>query len=188
MATYEVKNGHMLVYKGESVREAVDSILNGRQIVVAELLKNGEIIWSGYGKPIESAIVSVEQTRMMEEEMNMKKMCDVEGLDKGDLRGLASLVADRIIFCTKEVLTSDEVARYMGISKSYLYKMTMRREIPHYKPMGKIVYFNRKELEQWLQRKEAYVKTTEEINMEAMGHCLKKEAVWKTKRKETENM
>ena len=61
-------------------------------------------------------------------------------------------IVDNILFCKKEVLTSDEVARYMGISKSYLYKLTMSLKIPHYKPFGKMCYFNRKEIEAWLQR------------------------------------
>ena len=60
-------------------------------------------------------------------------------------------ITDSVIFCQKQVLTADEVARYMGISKSYLYKLTMRGEIPHYKPTGKIIFFNRAEVEQWLQ-------------------------------------
>ena len=30
----------------------------------------------------------------------------------------------------KDVLTSDEAAAYMGVSKSYLYKLTMERKIP----------------------------------------------------------
>lgn len=60
-----------------------------------------------------------------------------------DINKIADLVKAKTLFCTKEVLTSDEVARYMGISKSYLYKLTMRNETPHYKPMGKVCYFNR---------------------------------------------
>ncbi len=62
------------------------------------------------------------------------------------------MVAAKTIFCTKEVLTTDEAARYMGVSKSYVYKLTYRREIPHFKPHGKICYFNRVELEEWLQQ------------------------------------
>ena len=64
-----------------------------------------------------------------------------------DMRQVADLITANIINCKKDVLTSDEAARYMGISKSYLYKLTMRGEIPHYKPMGKMCYFNRTELE-----------------------------------------
>lgn len=68
------------------------------------------------------------------------------------LREVADLVTDNTLFSTKEVLTSAEAARYMGISKSYLYKLTSEGKIPHYKPMGKMCYFNRSEVEQWLQR------------------------------------
>ena len=68
------------------------------------------------------------------------------------LQQIADLVTAQTIFCTKEVLTSEETARYMGVRKSYLYKLTMRGEITHYKPMGKMCYFNRREVEEWLQQ------------------------------------
>ena len=74
-------------------------------------------------------------------------------------------------YTVKELLTSDEAAAYMGISKSYLYKLTMRRAIPHYKPMGKLCYFNRNELEQWLQQNR--ISTTQEIKDEANRYCMK---------------
>ena len=92
-------------------------------------------------------------------------------MEKYLLQELADLVADKTIFCTKEVLTSEEVARYMGVSRSYLYKLTMRREIPHYKPMGKICYFNRQEVEQWLQSNR--VATDTELNNQANNYCMK---------------
>lgn len=88
-----------------------------------------------------------------------------------EIRKAAAELADRVIFTTKEVLTSDEAARYMGISKSYLYKLTMRREIPHSKPMGKVCYFNRKELEGFLQG--GRVATAAEINSQAQAYCMK---------------
>jgi len=51
----------------------------------------------------------------------------------------------------KNVLTFDEGATYMGVSKSHLYKLTMAGStIPHYKPRGKMIYFDRAELEKWL--------------------------------------
>ncbi len=92
-------------------------------------------------------------------------------MEKYSLQELSDLVADKTIFCTKEVLTSEEVARYMGVSRSYLYKLTMRREIPHYKPMGKICYFNRQEVEQWLQSNR--VATDTELNNQANNYCMK---------------
>lgn len=85
---------------------------------------------------------------------------------------IADIVTANTIFCTKEVLTSNEAAKYMGVSKSYLYKLTMRQQIPHYKPMGKMVYFNRLELEQWLQNNR--VSTANEISQQAQAYCMKK--------------
>ena len=85
---------------------------------------------------------------------------------------VADLITANIIFCTKEVLTSNEAAQYMGISKSYLYKLTMLGKVPHFKPMGKMCYFNRLELEQWLQSNR--VSTNNEMNQRAQSYCIQK--------------
>ena len=87
-----------------------------------------------------------------------------------EIRELADIITANIIGTQKEVLTSDEAARYMGVSKSYLYKLTMRQQIPHYKPMGKMVYFNRLELENWLQSNR--VSTEDEISQQAQAYCM----------------
>lgn len=71
----------------------------------------------------------------------------------------------------KEVLTTEEAARFLGITKSYLYKLTMQRLIPHYKPMGKLCYFIKAELMEWLQTNR--VKTDTEINDQAQEICQK---------------
>lgn len=90
---------------------------------------------------------------------------------KEDLKQVADMVAADLLFCSKNVLTAAEVARYMGISQSYLYKLTSRGEIPHYKPNGKLCYFNRAELEQWLMRNRAA--TQSEISEQANLYCMK---------------
>jgi len=89
-----------------------------------------------------------------------------------ELKQVADLITANIINCTKEVLTTDEAARYLGVSKSYLYKLTMQQKIPHYKPLGKMCYFNRGELEQWLQTNR--VSTDAEISQKAQQYCMKK--------------
>jgi excisionase family DNA binding protein len=91
---------------------------------------------------------------------------------KEELQQVADQITANIINTTKEVLTSDEAAKYMGISKSYLYKLTMLRKIPHFKPMGKMCYFNRAELENWLQSNR--IATDEAIASEALNYCNKK--------------
>ncbi len=67
----------------------------------------------------------------------------------------------------KETLSFDEAAAYIGISKSYLYKLTAGCKVPHYKPEGKTLYFDRGELETWLRRNR--VKTVDEIEREAVA-------------------
>ena len=47
----------------------------------------------------------------------------------------------------KEILTIEEASEFLGLSVSRLYKMTSNKEIPHYKPGGKKIYLNCKELE-----------------------------------------
>lgn len=88
-----------------------------------------------------------------------------------EIKRVADMLADNYTFYSKEVLTSDEAARYMGISKSYLYKLTMRQQIPHYKPMGKMCYFNRVEIENWLQGNR--VATEVELQERANNYCMK---------------
>jgi excisionase family DNA binding protein len=50
----------------------------------------------------------------------------------------------------KEVLNFNETAEYLEVSHSHLYKLTSTATIPAYKPNGKKLYFNRRELDQWL--------------------------------------
>jgi|TARA_R110000751_G_scaffold290424_1_gene397054 excisionase family DNA binding protein len=50
----------------------------------------------------------------------------------------------------KSVLNFIEGAKFLSLSKSYLYKLTHLGKIPHYKPTGKNIYFHRSELEQWM--------------------------------------
>lgn len=80
-------------------------------------------------------------------------------------------VAD--LTAAKVMLTTTEAAALLGISKSCLYKMTMRREVPFYKPMGgKLSYFNRTELESWMMRNR--IATDEELSQKAQAYCMKK--------------
>jgi len=69
------------------------------------------------------------------------------------------------LLAQKAVLTFDEAAEYSGLSKSFLYKLTSASRIPHFKPSGKNIFFDRQLLESWL--KSNPVKTQEEIDKEA---------------------
>lgn len=52
----------------------------------------------------------------------------------------------------KKVLTFNEACDYTGFKKSFMYKLTSSGKIPHYKPLGKMIYFELDELEKWLLR------------------------------------
>lgn len=47
-------------------------------------------------------------------------------------------------------LTFKEACAYLGYAPSYLYKLTYRKVIPHYKPTGKIIFFSKAELDEWI--------------------------------------
>ncbi|WP_157893266.1 helix-turn-helix domain-containing protein [Salegentibacter sediminis] len=53
---------------------------------------------------------------------------------------------------TKETLSAKEAAQYMGISLSTLYQLTSQSKITHYKPSGKLIFFKRKDLDDFLQQ------------------------------------
>ena len=75
----------------------------------------------------------------------------------------------------KTVLTMREASILTGLSLSHLYKLTSTGGVPCYKPTGKAIYFNREELEAWLQR--GRKTTTEEIDREASTHVTLKPGV-----------
>lgn len=82
---------------------------------------------------------------------------------------LAGQVADILVLQTREVMTSEEAAQYLGIRLSHLYRLTMRKEIPHYKPRGKIMYFRRAELDNWVLSNR--IPTNGEIGQQAQNYC-----------------
>ena len=45
-----------------------------------------------------------------------------------------------------------EACEYLGFAPSYLYKLTCKNIIPHYKPSGKRLYFFKKELDEWIAK------------------------------------
>lgn len=73
---------------------------------------------------------------------------------------------------SKSILNIEEVSIYTGLSKLYLYKLTSKNGIPHYKPNGKNVYFKKEEVDNWLLRNRQ--STNEELNSEAINYSVNK--------------
>ena len=61
-------------------------------------------------------------------------------------------VLEDVLCAAKEVLTLEEAAVFMGISRSTLYKMTHNNVIPFYRPNGKLIYFEKSELLAWMRK------------------------------------
>ena len=70
----------------------------------------------------------------------------------------------------KEILNFEEASRYLGLSKSYLYKLTSSKKVPHYSPNNKKLYFKKEELDQWLLRNKKDV--VEDIDKQASNYLI----------------
>lgn len=66
----------------------------------------------------------------------------------------------------RNLMTTTEAARYLGLKPSYLYKMMMRRAIPYYK----LCFFAKEDLDAWLKR--VRVKSQVEIDSEASHYLV----------------
>lgn len=84
------------------------------------------------------------------------------------------LQLDRIerltLLSAKNVLCFDDVVLLTGLSKSHLYKMTCSHKVPHYKPNGKQIYFDRLEIEDWM--KQNRIATTKEVEPVAANYLV----------------
>lgn len=82
-------------------------------------------------------------------------------------------IKDAALLAAKPILTMDDAAAFMGVTKCNLYKLVSAKRIPHYKSVGgKFTYFKRTELEQWLTA--VRVPTNEELAEQAATRSLTK--------------
>lgn len=72
----------------------------------------------------------------------------------------------------KRLITLKEMAKHLGVSKSYLYKLTSKGLIPHYKPTGKVIYFEKSEVEEWLMKNP--IKAVSQLEEEATSYQLRR--------------
>ena len=72
---------------------------------------------------------------------------------------------EQLLHQGKDVLTLEEAAKFMGIARSSLYKMTHEQTIPFYKPNGKMIFFEKSDLLEWVRKNR--VSSEAEISEEA---------------------
>lgn len=76
---------------------------------------------------------------------------------------------ENVFLCQKDIFNLDEAATYLSMSKSTLYKLTSKKEIPHYKP-NRFIFFERSELDKWIRS--AAVKTEEQLNDQVNAYTM----------------
>jgi len=78
---------------------------------------------------------------------------------------------ERLVRTHKNVLNFEEASDYTGISQSYLYKLTAKGEIPFSKPRGKMIFFSKVKLDDWLLSNQR--KSIDEIKTEAVNYAFR---------------
>ena len=52
----------------------------------------------------------------------------------------------------KDIMNVPEAAAYMGVSCSYVYKLTSTRQLPFHKPGAKLIYLKKEDLRDYMLR------------------------------------
>jgi len=81
---------------------------------------------------------------------------------------LILILVQDLTLMKKSVFNFAETAKYLDVGTSHLYKLTSTKAIPHFCPNGKKLYFNREELDNWLQRNK--ILSSDELNELAIDH------------------
>ena len=76
---------------------------------------------------------------------------------------------ENLCYAAKEILNLEEAATFLGIAKSTLYKMTHLNQLPYFKPSGKLIFFEKKKLIEWVRGAKSM--SVEEIKEEAAKLC-----------------
>jgi excisionase family DNA binding protein len=79
---------------------------------------------------------------------------------------------DSLLLQPKEVLNVKELAALTKLSVSCIYHLCQQRKIPHSRPTGKILRFDRSKILQWLLSNE--VPIIEDIEQEAINYVANK--------------
>lgn len=79
---------------------------------------------------------------------------------------------ESLLLNSKKIFNIDDLCRYTGLSKSWVYKKTASSQIPHYKPSAKILIFRKDEIDDWLLKNP--VRLMDDIEQEAINYVTGK--------------
>lgn len=77
-----------------------------------------------------------------------------------------------IVSSTKQILTVENLINYSGFSRSYIYKLVHKNVIPYSKPNGKVLFFQKSEIDTFLLKNKS--KSVSQIEQEALNYINKK--------------
>ncbi|MDM1463886.1 helix-turn-helix transcriptional regulator [Myroides odoratimimus] len=77
-----------------------------------------------------------------------------------------------IISNNKEILSVEELEKYTGFKKSYIYHLVHFSKIPYSKPNGKYLFFQKSEIDEWLLKNKSL--SDDQIQEKAREYVLKK--------------
>ncbi|MBW8522156.1 helix-turn-helix domain-containing protein [Chryseobacterium chendengshani] len=72
----------------------------------------------------------------------------------------------------RNIMTVKQLSLYTGLSEKHIYKLIFNRKIPHYKPGGKVIYFKKEDVDDYLFKNR--ISSNDEIETEASKFLLKK--------------
>ena len=70
-----------------------------------------------------------------------------------------------------DLIDLEAAARFLGLKKSYLYKLTSTRQIPFYKYGGRLIMFDRAALESWRAARLQSVPSKAKAAASAAAYC-----------------
>lgn len=82
----------------------------------------------------------------------------------GELRERVNRL-ENLCFAAKEILNLEEASAFLGIARSTLYKMTHQNRLPYFKPAGKLIFFEKRALLDWVRGSKAM--SEDELKAEA---------------------
>ena len=77
-----------------------------------------------------------------------------------------------LVSSVKQILTVEDLINYTGFSRSYIYKLVHKSIIPYSKPNGKTLFFQKKEIDEWLLQNKS--KSISQLEKEAINYINKK--------------
>ncbi|TSE07724.1 helix-turn-helix domain-containing protein [Aquimarina algiphila] len=79
---------------------------------------------------------------------------------------------EKLLLLNKNILNFQEACLYTGIKESYMYKLTSGNVIPHSKPNGKLIFFEKTDIDSWCLKNKTLPE--EAYEAEALKYVLSK--------------